>query len=494
MQRDKIIETLHARAPSPWDKFSTSPSPHSDGLEIEMRRSDGIPRLAPEVEQGNVEYKLILMNPTPERLQRLVTQLNWRLMEGNGEAYYQLGVADSGELIGLSKREMEATLETLENMAGELGASVIINREIEVRGHFNASLALESINGISGKDMNGMISSSSASSLSTSVVSENVATDPETSEAEAESEHDENAADSPTNSSPNGTTAVIGVEEDPDEIIVRSAPVPITPSFLRRQRDNNHAASRTKVKERTLMPQDFSPFTDIPRSLTIKDEDGDDDDELGVFGFSDLRGSLAAVSTSLDPNLPPKSKTSKPPKVAKQPKGAKPPIIPLATKTPEQVAQKLAERRAKRDKRREERRRALMDPVYDHANLVTQDGTSGGINYESIVREYDDHEQNMDDSGDQWNGTIASPSETLMSSLVTLKPDKDKAIITGVGDLEVESGSRKEAVSPAGDSGISEPRLIVEALVVRKAGFGRGYVDLSQFDSELAHLPSFSLS
>jgi hypothetical protein len=53
-----------------------------------MRRSDGIPKLAPEVEQaralrwprlyyvtdmsqGNVEYKLILKNPSPERLHRL---------------------------------------------------------------------------------------------------------------------------------------------------------------------------------------------------------------------------------------------------------------------------------------------------------------------------------------------------------------------------------------------------------------------------------------
>jgi hypothetical protein len=51
MQRDKLVESLNARAPSPWDKFSVSPSPRSEGLEIEMRRSDGIPKLAPEVEQ-----------------------------------------------------------------------------------------------------------------------------------------------------------------------------------------------------------------------------------------------------------------------------------------------------------------------------------------------------------------------------------------------------------------------------------------------------------
>ena len=36
------------------------------------------------------------------RFNRLVTQMNWRLMEGNGQAYYQLGVADSGQLVGCS--------------------------------------------------------------------------------------------------------------------------------------------------------------------------------------------------------------------------------------------------------------------------------------------------------------------------------------------------------------------------------------------------------
>lgn len=34
--------------------------------------------LPPEIEQGNVEYKLHLVNPTEERFQHLVTQLKWR--------------------------------------------------------------------------------------------------------------------------------------------------------------------------------------------------------------------------------------------------------------------------------------------------------------------------------------------------------------------------------------------------------------------------------
>jgi hypothetical protein len=80
----------------------------------------------------NIEYKLQLLNPSPARFARLVTQLKWRLLEGGGQAYYELGVADSGALIGLPRAQLEMTLETLEMMAGEIGASVIVVKEIEV--------------------------------------------------------------------------------------------------------------------------------------------------------------------------------------------------------------------------------------------------------------------------------------------------------------------------------------------------------------------------
>ena len=58
--------------------------------------------------------------------------MKWRLLEGGGQAYYELGVADSGALIGLPRAELEQSLETLEMMAGEIGASVIVVKEVEV--------------------------------------------------------------------------------------------------------------------------------------------------------------------------------------------------------------------------------------------------------------------------------------------------------------------------------------------------------------------------
>lgn len=39
--------------------------------------------LPPECDEGNIEYKLKLINPTQNRFEHLVTQMKWRLREGN---------------------------------------------------------------------------------------------------------------------------------------------------------------------------------------------------------------------------------------------------------------------------------------------------------------------------------------------------------------------------------------------------------------------------
>ncbi|CAG5136735.1 unnamed protein product [Candidula unifasciata] len=85
--------------------------------------------LPPEEEEGNIEYKLKLVNPSEFRMEHLVTQMKWRLEEGHGEAIYEIGVEDSGFLAGLSDTELEASLSTLHRMADRLGASLEILRE-----------------------------------------------------------------------------------------------------------------------------------------------------------------------------------------------------------------------------------------------------------------------------------------------------------------------------------------------------------------------------
>lgn len=83
-----------------WDRFENEGNGSSDcdsfsnDEDLEQNNSDGEERLPPEPEQGNIEYKLKLVNPSSQRFEHLVTQMKWRLREGHGEAIYQIGRAD----------------------------------------------------------------------------------------------------------------------------------------------------------------------------------------------------------------------------------------------------------------------------------------------------------------------------------------------------------------------------------------------------------------
>lgn len=74
--------------------------------------------------------QLRLLPSNAERFERLTTQLKWRLQEGGGQAVYEIGVLDDGTLIGITDADMDRSLQTLELMAAELGATVMVLRTI----------------------------------------------------------------------------------------------------------------------------------------------------------------------------------------------------------------------------------------------------------------------------------------------------------------------------------------------------------------------------
>ena len=43
--------------------------------------------------------------------------MKWRLQEGQGEAFYEIGVEDNGILAGLTDDELTASISTLDRMA-----------------------------------------------------------------------------------------------------------------------------------------------------------------------------------------------------------------------------------------------------------------------------------------------------------------------------------------------------------------------------------------
>ncbi|KAK9541470.1 hypothetical protein VZT92_001511 [Zoarces viviparus] len=98
----------------------------------DFKPSNTIPYLPPEAEEGNIEYKLKLVNPTQYRFEHLATQMKWRLQEGRGEAVYQIGVEDNGMLVGLSEEDLRTSLRTLHMLAEKVGADITILRESEV--------------------------------------------------------------------------------------------------------------------------------------------------------------------------------------------------------------------------------------------------------------------------------------------------------------------------------------------------------------------------
>jgi elongation factor 1-alpha len=65
-----------------------------------------------------------------------VTQLNYRLNEGGGEAFYELGITDDGIPVGLTDEEASESLAIIEKITERLGAKfMIVRKEKASRGY-----------------------------------------------------------------------------------------------------------------------------------------------------------------------------------------------------------------------------------------------------------------------------------------------------------------------------------------------------------------------
>lgn len=91
--------------------------------------------LPKESDLGCIEYKwrLGLEHGSPQRVQRLATQMKFRLGEGGGTAFYLLGVHDSGSAAGLSPDEHAAAVQVLMGAAAVTGACLLLEAMSERR-------------------------------------------------------------------------------------------------------------------------------------------------------------------------------------------------------------------------------------------------------------------------------------------------------------------------------------------------------------------------
>jgi len=88
-----------------------------------------------ECEYGNIEYKLRIAPSIKKekRIEELISQMAYRLNEGQGECIYIIGISDHGEFIGISNDEYEETLENLKQMADVNSCvyTILSKKEIE---------------------------------------------------------------------------------------------------------------------------------------------------------------------------------------------------------------------------------------------------------------------------------------------------------------------------------------------------------------------------
>ena len=100
--------------------------PSHDSNTVHYLNSSNITQIVSESDYGNVEYKYKLCNKSLYRLNSLITQLRWRIAEGNGVAIYILGIHDNGTAIGLSNTELTESINTLRYMCNAVHAELII--------------------------------------------------------------------------------------------------------------------------------------------------------------------------------------------------------------------------------------------------------------------------------------------------------------------------------------------------------------------------------
>ena len=84
-------------------------------------------KIKEENDQGYIEYKWKLCDFQINhnlRMDRLTTQLKFRLYEGNGKAIYNLGYSDNGEPTGIIYESMLTSLKNLHMICDDIGANL----------------------------------------------------------------------------------------------------------------------------------------------------------------------------------------------------------------------------------------------------------------------------------------------------------------------------------------------------------------------------------
>ena len=76
--------------------------------------------LSPEIEEGNIEYKRYLINLSKKRFEELLSQMKWRISEGNGIAFYYIGVNDDGTIENINSSQIKESINNLKKISSKI--------------------------------------------------------------------------------------------------------------------------------------------------------------------------------------------------------------------------------------------------------------------------------------------------------------------------------------------------------------------------------------
>ncbi|KAL4245952.1 hypothetical protein ABKN59_009553 [Abortiporus biennis] len=455
-------EVENPRAPSPWDPFLSSPP--SGSSTPETRARTGIPKLTPEVEEGNVEYKLKLTNITPARFARLCTQLKWRLLEGGGQAYYELGVADSGALIGLTRSDLEESLQTLEMMAGEIGASVIVVKEIEVPP-IMVSLA-DKVSGYLDPDTGEWATKMTSRRSKTVVLSdEEFASSYTPTMSEAETEF---------------SVAELTDSEDPTPLLstlitpadsARASPYPVIAPYCHRLTSSNPQRPNFQSSPAIVpIDDDLALFSMEPEPDFVLDDEADD--EL------DPDEDLESIDISVQLEI---NSVYKPRPV----RGRQHSLHALSPDL-------QGGRRAHKNKEKKKKQTWHVDArrgidVHGHTSHLVGGGTTTVAKHRMTQGKREQGSRNI--TAEVPPAVVPSNDENLVvDELVTALENVTVSVHAHATIPKSIASSFDDMSRPAVSASLStqitvtrEPRLIVEALVVRKTSIEVGFLDFSGF-------------
>ena len=81
--------------------------------------------LPKELDDGNIEYKRCLVNILPNRIEEYITQMKWRISEGNNEAIYYIGIEDDGSFYEWTEKEKNESLKTIKKIVLKANLKIV---------------------------------------------------------------------------------------------------------------------------------------------------------------------------------------------------------------------------------------------------------------------------------------------------------------------------------------------------------------------------------